>query len=74
MVWHRLVPKDQCFPRVVKKKFFFFLLPECSGHMLHTQVVQYLLNVFLALQNAWPSELCFLKVQVSSHFLGLLGS
>lgn len=73
MVWHRLVPKDQCFPRVVKK-FFFFLLPECSGHMLHTLAVQYLLNVFLALQNACPSELYFLKVQVSSHFLGLLGS
>lgn len=50
------------------------LLPECSGHFLHTLAVQDLLNVFLALQNAWPSELCFLKVQVRSHFLGLLGS
>ena len=50
------------------------MLPECSGHMLHTLAVQYLLNVFLALQNAWPSELYFLKVQVSSHFLRLLGS
>ena len=26
MVWHRLVPKDQCFPRVVKKNFFFCFL------------------------------------------------
>lgn len=71
MVRHRLVPKDQCFPRVVEKKK---LLPECSGHFLHTLAVQDLLNVFLALQNAWPSGLCFLKVQVRSHFLGLLGS
>ena len=26
MVWYRLVPKDQCFPRVVKKNFFFCFL------------------------------------------------